>query len=168
MGTDNDIADEKPSDDLLWQRLIDLHIAWFEAQEAFLREAKAPLAKVQRVMAGPKTGNDHFVAMALLSRMKTEDRMDVFPQLLISCLSPKWRKIAQSLILSIPKEWLLANIETVSKPLIERADYQDYFALLRLFKEIDLSLATKLALEAATSSDEEIREIGEDFLRDNK
>jgi len=60
---------------------------------------------------------------------------------------------------------LVANVEAAAQPLTRNADYIDYMMLLRLYNQIDGSIARKLAQQATMSADDDIREVGEGFLR---
>lgn len=107
------------------------------------------------------------MALLLLSRMKPADRMTVFRELLGMCRSQRVGNIASGHILRLPKEWVLANIDAASRQLLAGADSDDYFSLLRLIKQVDLTLALNLAWEGAENPDEEVRDVCEWFLRNN-
>jgi hypothetical protein len=47
---------------------------------------------------------------------------------------------------------------------LEGATYEEYWAMLTLYNKIDAQLTRKLALRAAQSEDEDIRDAGETFL----
>ncbi len=64
-------------------------------------------------------------------------------------------------ILSIPKEWLLENIEIVSEPYLGNGSGEVYRLFLGLFYKIDTELTRKLALRAL---EQDVREAGQDFL----
>jgi hypothetical protein len=153
-------------DEVLWRRLIDTYKASLEASATFLRDARAPLEIVRRALRGSRTsGVEVMAALGLLHRMKPEDRIGVFNELLIGCLSQKFGHMARSLVLSLPRDWLVANVEAAAQPLTRNADYIDYMMLLRLYNQIDGSIARKLAQQATMSADDDIREVGEGFLR---
>ncbi len=103
-------------------------------------------------------------ALGLLSQMELSDRVRVFEDILQLCLSPKFAANARKLVLSLPREWLLANIEELSEPFLQTADSRDYLMLLGLFDALDWTLARKLARKASLSADYDIREVGTDFL----
>lgn len=71
---------------------------------------------------------------------------------------------ARRLILTLPRKELLNDIERASKVLIENEDEIDYAGLLRLYEELDLGLAVRLAKCGLTSSNPEIKELGQEFL----
>jgi len=165
MCTNGNNADELSRDSTLWTRLVDLRCGSIEAEASFLQEARDPLGYVRRALSGPPSrGVEAIVALGLLHQMDVEDRMAVFSELLVLCLSQKFGNMARSVVLTLPKDWLLANIEAASRCLIEKADDLEFFALLRLFKDIDLGLAIRLAREGARSADEDVMAVGSDFL----
>jgi len=74
------------------------------------------------------------------------------------------RKIARELILTLPHEWLLANIEEQAEKLLTNNDDEDYRGLFLLYRQLDPRLARKLAERAMASPNPEIKEIGEYFM----
>jgi hypothetical protein len=64
----------------------------------------------------------------------------------------------------IPRSWLVSNLDAVAREHLQDADDAVYRRLLELYSGIDFDLAVRLAAEAATSDDADIREAGDDFL----
>lgn len=73
---------------------------------------------------------------------------------------------ARNLILRIPKDWLLENIERYADPLIEESCEDDYRRFLELYDQIDEGLTRRLAERALCDKDPGVREAGQDFLSD--
>lgn len=65
-------------------------------------------------------------------------------------------------ILSLPKTWLLENIEKIAEPLLKNGTDEEYRRLLELYIQIDRELTERLA-KRAQHEDSDIREVGEDF-----
>jgi hypothetical protein len=151
-------------DEVLWERLVQLTLAAWEAEEALLQNAKAAVEMVRRGLHG--SGVEVMTALGLLSRMKVGDRMALFPEILRLCLSQKFGLSARGLVLNfLPREWVKANIEAASRPLLEQGDHLDYTMFLGLYEQLDARLAARLAHEAAQSPDHDVREVGEGFLQ---
>lgn len=98
--------------------------------------------------------------------LTNEDNFEqIFSELLyIASSYSGFTDLAREIILSLSREWLLANIEKYSEGILEDGTYEEYSGLIKLYSEIDSSLAFKLARRAADSADEDIREIGEMYL----
>jgi hypothetical protein len=75
------------------------------------------------------------------------------------CSPPNARRI----VLAIPKDWVIANLEATVAPLLRNADHLAYL-LLGLSNKIARRLALNLARQAAANSDFDVREVGVDFL----
>ena len=67
-------------------------------------------------------------------------------------------------IAALPREWVLANIEFLAKPLLEAGDEWEWRRLLEVYWSLDEGLMRKLSLRAIASEHGEVREAGQDFL----
>jgi hypothetical protein len=103
-------------------------------------------------------------SLELLSHMEIGEQTQLLGDLLQLCMSPKFATNARELVQSIPRAWLLANIEQASEPYLQTADSRDYLMLLGLFESVDQALARRLARRASLSEDFDIKEVGVDFL----
>ncbi|MEP7291790.1 MAG: hypothetical protein ABI835_08395, partial [Chloroflexota bacterium] len=109
--------------------------------------------------------NNSALALNVAQLLKPEELQELFSELLgVASYYHGGAGFAQELILSLPHEWLLSNIEFYSEPLLRRADYETYSALLTLYSKIDRNLTRRLAQRAMNSDDADIHETGEDFL----
>lgn len=76
-------------------------------------------------------------------------------------------ELVWKVILSLPKDFLLANIEKSAETVLSNATqdaYVEYRCLLALYYKIDDQLTYRLAQRALQSEDEDIREAGEDYM----
>jgi hypothetical protein len=151
------------SDQSLWQRVVDLHTAAVEASETFVRDAAVPVDVVRRALTG--SGIEVLAALGIAHRMTVDERIALFPDILRLCMSQKFGGAARDLVLGLPREWVVGNIEAASNPLLRHTDNIGYLLLLGLFEELGHGLAIALARQAASSADYDIRELGEDYLR---
>ncbi|GET38203.1 hypothetical protein [Microseira wollei] len=71
-------------------------------------------------------------------------------------------EICRQGILSLPKTWLLENLEKIAEPLLKNGTDEEYRRLLELYIQIDRELTERLA-KRAQHEDSDIREVGEDF-----
>ena len=97
--------------------------------------------------------------------MKVEQLQELFDTLLAHAAykMSAMASTARELILKLPHEWLLENIEARADKLLSANDLLDYQGLFVLYKEIDIELAKRLAERALANPDPEIKEAGEDF-----
>ena len=72
--------------------------------------------------------------------------------------------LARTAILSLPRDWLIENIESSAEDLISKGTYEEYIRLLELFSLIDKGLTRRLAERAARQEDVHIREVGRELL----
>jgi hypothetical protein len=70
---------------------------------------------------------------------------------------------ARFVILSLSREWVIANIEAAAEPLLREGGEEEYRRLLELYNLLDGRLAARLAARARASDDPAIREAGVDF-----
>jgi hypothetical protein len=73
-------------------------------------------------------------------------------------------KVVHDIILSLPHEWVLSNIELIAEPYLQKGSDEEYRAFLYLYMQIDKDLTKRLASRAAIDSDFEIREAGIEYL----
>jgi hypothetical protein len=77
-------------------------------------------------------------------------------------------ELVWKVILSFPKDFLLANIEKSAETVLSNATqdaYVEYRCLLALYYKIDDQLTYRLAQRALQSEDEDVREAGEDYIK---
>ncbi len=70
----------------------------------------------------------------------------------------------RDIILSLPRDWLLANIEESIEGQLQYFDSFDYWQIAGFCADIDKNLTLRLARRAAGHSDVEIKETGEDYI----
>ena len=93
-------------------------------------------------------------------------RQQLFPDLLsLASLGHGLTGASRELIVGLPREWVLSNIEMAAKPILEQGGYEEYQRLLELFTELDSGLALRLAENAMAHPADDVREIGRDFVQ---
>lgn len=69
------------------------------------------------------------------------------------------------LLLKFPKQWLVDNIEKEAEILLaDIGDDEQYWHTLKVFEEIDITLAARHAKKALVHTDPEIKEMGQGFF----
>ena len=149
-------------DDLrLWRRLVEAERAYIAARMELFAGCSS-LVGVVRAGLDDTTGRTAALGVAAL--LKTEERQQLFGDLLdLAASSHAYMGTARALVLSLPRDWVLARIESAAEPLLRGGTYNEYRGLLGLYTELDRGLAERLARRAAAHADEDIREAGEDF-----
>lgn len=156
------MSKQLPSDDIvIWKRLVESHKAFAMASRGFLAEG------VDRVklMRDALRGQDRSTAIYMLSYLTIAELEQLFSDLVfLASFSHGAVGAIRNIILSLPREWVLATISQVAEPLLCAGTYDEYRRLLELYIELDHGLAFELARRAVEQADEDIREAGEDFL----
>jgi hypothetical protein len=110
-------------------------------------------------------GKDRATAVFLLPYLKVSELKQLFNELVfLASFTHGETKAIRDAILSLPREWVIGNIEAAVEPLLRKGTYEEYRRLLELLIEIDRDIALNFAHQAAEHPDHDIREGGEDFL----
>lgn len=152
------------NDRALWSSYVLAASAYWNARRDLLTNCTSLLEIVREGLYPP---GERGFAIELATLLTEEDRKQLFPDLL--SLASSFNNVlreAQNLILSLPRDWVLANIEETAEPLLHDGTYQEYGTLLFIYKQLDPALAMKLARRAAENPDDDIKEIGVDFLEE--
>jgi hypothetical protein len=121
--------------------------------------------KIELVRAALYHPDKRVAALRVIENMSVEEKQQLFYELLeVACYSHGLTHFARELILSLPHDWLVENIEQYAEPILRREDYEEYRGILAIYSEIDKDLTRKLAERAIKHDDLDIREAGEDFL----
>src|SRR5437870_3783152 len=94
--------------DVIWRQLVDSHVAWSRAQMDFFAEG---VDRVGLLRSGLR-GKDRMTAVVVAPFLKVPELMPLFPELvnLARALHSPF-EAAWDLILSLPRDWVLAHIE---------------------------------------------------------
>jgi len=150
--------------DELWRRLVESHVAKALTFQDFFAPGVDRVALVRRGLFLPR-GESRATAIELLRRMTVSEQLQLFPELINLARAAHGPVGAiRDLILGLPREWVLANIEREVEPLLKNEEYDDYWMFLELYELLDRGLTIKLARRAASHPDPDIREKGEDYL----
>lgn len=154
----------RPSDEdlALWEEYLRAERAFWKARKELFTNASS---LVELVRAGLFDPAQRPSALGVAALLKEEERKRLFPELLgVASFVSGSTLAARDLVLSLPKEWVLANVEEAAEPLLRDGSYEEYRALFEVYIRLDRSLAEKLAHRAAKETDEDIKEGGQDFL----
>jgi hypothetical protein len=102
----------------------------------------------------------------ILKVMDQEEVQEVFAELLpIAAYDKGSTKAVHEIILNLPREWVLANIEKYAQPLLDIQDLEDYRGLLELYRQLDKDLTLRLINQALQTHDRDMIELAE-FVRE--
>lgn len=152
-------------------------LKWRQLREAFenyitLRmelHSEAALYKadlVREALEGSIRGLNHELAFEIADYLSEEDRFQLLPQVLRFCCFDRSAHRARSFVLNLPRQQVLAVVESLAEPLLAGQDYWDWHAIADLFHCLDRPLALKMAVRMANHEDYDIREWGEEYLKD--
>src|SRR5262249_56320922 len=117
------------------------------------------------VMGSALRGKERSAALVVASPLTVPERLLLFPEwVYLASWAHGAIQIPRDMILSLPREWVLANIEQEVEPLLRDGTDDEYRRFLELYELLDRELTLKLARRAAAHPDPNIREAGEDFL----
>jgi hypothetical protein len=109
--------------------------------------------------------SERHAAVHMLQYLTIEELEQLFDDLVYLSTMERFAGFVRSLILKLPREWVVSHIEPVAERVLQaKSDYMDYRCLLDLYLELDRGLALKLATQAARHADPDIKEVDEEYL----
>jgi hypothetical protein len=149
------------SDLMIWKRMNEAYLELLSADRPFWEEGTNRVALIRHALS---TG-DKYTAFYIAPHMKTSELMELLDVWVDWAASVHGLlHVVRDIIKSLPREWVLENIEAHAEPLLSEGTYDEYRRLMELYYELDPALALKLANRAITSSDPDIQEAGEDTI----
>ena len=155
----------RDSDEELWRLLAAASSEKeFEIECArFMQRAREPYGQIRKRLRGSVP--DIFTALGVLKIGDDVLRENFFDEILYRCKSLRFGRFARSIVLSMPRSWVIANVEAAADKLLATADHLDFKLFLMLYEILDSQLALRLAKRAAVHDDFDIKETGVDFLQ---
>lgn len=147
----------------LWQLVVTREWDYIQSRQAFLNSCTDRVETLQKALQNPR---ERGTALRLLFYLTLPERQDLFNDLLaLASVSHSDIELCREVILSLPKNWLLKNIENGAQELLADGTDEEYRRLLELYINIDDHLTERLIKRALKHEDEDIREAGEDFQK---
>lgn len=154
-----------------WKELDDAYAQFSVAKDKYikLREiARQSIDVVAEFRVGAP-GISREIAFEKAKDLSIEERKIIFPDLVAyASYAHGFTEASRDLILGLPREWVLLNIEKVAAPILKNGSHEEYSAFLDLYKLISPSLFDSLIRRCAMSDDFEIREIALTTLKYKK
>lgn len=145
----------------IWDRLVESHKKLSQALKEFFAEGVNRVA----LMRDAFHRGDIATALYVAPHLTSQELQQLFSELIRLSTAPGYAGTIRRIILALPQEWVLANIEQAVESILQQeATENEYRRILELYLELDHQLTYKLAQQAVKHSDEDIREAGEDFL----
>lgn len=145
-----------------WERISSSYKQFYLALQDFLAIGVDRVGLIKSHL----NGKERQTAIFLLSYLSEDEITQLFDDLIyLSSFSHGSIQSIRKIIKSLPRDWVLTNIEKSAEPILLKGDYDEYRRLLELYIELDYSLTLRLATRAVYHEDQDIKEAGEDFIR---
>src|SRR5205814_353538 len=111
------------------------------------------------VLRAALRGRDRNTALWVARSLEVSELTQLFSELIhVARAAHGPVEAVWNLILSLPRDWVLAHIEREVEPILDEEEEDDYWMFLQLYEQLDRDLTLRLAHRAAAHSDPEIRE----------
>ena len=158
------LSQQQPVNNIdLWQSVVAKEFAYIESRKEFFNSCTDRVAILQKGLQNPR---ERGTALRLFFYLTLPERQSLFDELVeLANVSHSDIELCREAILSLPKTWLLVNIENSAEGLLADGTDEEYRRLLELYINIDKNLTEKLVKRALQHEDADIREAGEDFQK---
>lgn len=151
----------RENDTDLWRKVFEKEIAYIQSRQDFLNNCTDRIGLIKKSLHNP---TERGTALRLIAYLKLEERQSLFDELVdLASVSHSDIELSRKAILSLPKTWVLANIEKSAEPLLQDGTDEEYRRLLELYIDLDRELTQRLVIRALQHDDPDIHEVGEDF-----
>jgi len=157
------MIDENLDYEALVERLLWTYRDYQSVRRVFFTTYEQNLLQVVRSLL--KKPSYTTLGLELSLHLSLEDQKSLLTDFLqIASYQSRDIQLSRSVILALPRDWLIENVEKNSESLLAVGTDEEYGRLLELFSLLDGPLAHRLAQRAAAHSNPHIREVGQDFL----
>jgi transcription termination factor NusB len=148
-------------DTYIWHRTA---AHYHDLQKALSEFLSSDLDRVKAIQAAIRNG-EIAPALYVAQFMSESEKKCLFPQW-VDLVSQAHRNIeaARKIIHSLPREWVLDNVESVAESILQDGTEDEYRRMLEMYRELDGDLTQRLARKATEHPDRDIQEAGFDFL----
>lgn len=150
-----------------WQELDEAYTQFSNAKNKYLklREAAMRSIDVAEVLKLGTPGVPRDIAFEKAANLSIGKRKEIFPDLVAyASYTHGFTEASRNLILSLPREWVLSNIEKIADPILKNGGYEEYSAILALYKLISPSIFNSLINYCASSDNSELREAASNYI----
>lgn len=155
---------DKSGCDELWEHLVESEAAFYAARLTLFSSCRNELVDLTRLALGKP--NQRVTALGIIKLLTIEEQQLLLADLLsIACFTHGQTAVARELILALPHDWLINNIEEAAEPLLRFNNYEEFQGLFQIYMELDVNLARKLAERAANHPDEDVQDAADHFFQ---
>jgi hypothetical protein len=146
----------------LWNNVVDKYRDYVQARIDLFRNASSIVSLLRKAL---KNINHRIVALEIAEILDQEKKKQLLSDLIpIACYPKGDSYLAWNIILSLPKNWLIENIEVAAESMLQSNNANDYVGLLSLCRSVDGNLARKVADRALQHPDPSVRQEVKDFV----
>src|SRR5512133_1450362 len=104
------------NDRLLWQNVFESEQAFVRARMDFMANAKDRVGIIRQALRTHQRGT----ALGMLFFLPIEERIQVFDELVdLASVGHSDIGLVREAILSLPRDWVVANIEAIAEPILK-------------------------------------------------
>jgi hypothetical protein len=152
--------ESRANDEAVWRHVVRAYQSWVDAQVDFFSPETDRIGLIKGALK--RGGADP--AFALARSMSPSELEGLFNELMEwASTSQAYHETLVDIIRSLPRDWVLANIEQAAEPNLQNADYNEYMLLLSLYLRLDKGITRRLAQRAVSDPRSEVRELGLDI-----
>lgn len=146
-----------------WVNISSAYKAYAQALQDFLALSEEDRIRLMKMAL---QGKDRITAIHLLQYLPQPEKMQMFDELVyLSSFSHGAIRLVRQELLSFPRDWVIARIEQFAEPYLDNGTYDEYRRFMELYIELDHDLALRLARRASKHQDLDVKEVGEEFLK---
>lgn len=115
------------TDQELWQHAVEAEQELSSARKELFSKSSSLIASVRIGLERP---TERAAALGVAATLPIEKRKHLLPDLLaLATYVHSLTSEARRVVLSLPHDWLLANVEKYAEPMLARDDYEEYTGL---------------------------------------
>lgn len=153
-----------PTDpDKVWQHVVEAIYSGNDVPKEFFQQEVNRTNILRRAFTVSK--REISAALYVMSRLPAGELTPLFSELIHSSTSHSFAGAAREIILTLPREFVLANIEQTAEEHLASGTYDKYRRFLELYVLLDKNLTKRLVERALDHPDEDVREAGEEFRK---
>lgn len=149
-----------PSSGALWMQYVTAYREFINARMGLFHCDDL----VDLVRRGLNDPLERAAALDIARLLRDEQKKELFPDLVaLSSTAHGLTDDAIQVMMSLSKDWILANIQPLVESILSNASDEEYRMVLRIYAGLSTSLARDLAVRAMNHPDPDIREAGDDW-----
>lgn len=147
----------------LWRRVVETEGVFHAARAKFFSACRPGLVGLMRLALS--VPYERVSALGIIKLLTIEERQLLLPELLsLASFNHGLTAAARDVVLALPHQWLIDHIEEASEPLLQFNNYEEYQGLFKIYIELDVRLANKLAKRASKHPNADIQDAAQHFF----